>query len=290
MPQSYAGDPQYAEMQSRLAAFEARRAARRRRIFIAKMGQDGHDRGAKVIASAFADLGFDVHMGDLFETAPEVADHVGELKVDAVGVSSLAAGHKTLVPELIAELRAAGLGDVTVIVGGVIPREDYRLPARRRRRRNLRPRHQCARSRVLGAEPDRGKAEQPMIGRLNHVAIVVPDLAAAAAKLSRPARRQSSITRATCPSTASPWSSSSCANTKIELMTPLGANSPIGKFLADHPSGGMHHVCFEVADLAAGRPHAHRGRCARPRRRHSPRSARTACRCCSFIPRTSTAR
>ena len=89
------------------------------------MGQDGHDRGAKVIASAFADLGFAVHMGDLFETAPEVAAHVGELKVDAVGVSSLAAGHKTLVPELIAELQGSGLGDVTVIVGGVIPPEDY---------------------------------------------------------------------------------------------------------------------------------------------------------------------
>ena len=122
--QSYAGDPQYAEMQSRLAAF---RAANRRppALFIAKMGQDGHDRGAKVIATAFADLGFAVHMGDLFETAPEVAAHVGELAVDAVGVSSLAAGHKTLVPELIAELRAHGLGDVTVIVGGVIPPEDY---------------------------------------------------------------------------------------------------------------------------------------------------------------------
>jgi len=122
--ENYAGDPQYAAMQQRLAAFE--KAERRHpSIFIAKMGQDGHDRGAKVIASAFADLGFDVHMGDLFETAPEVAAHVGELKVDAVGVSSLAAGHRTLVPELIAELQARGLGDVTVIVGGVIPEQDY---------------------------------------------------------------------------------------------------------------------------------------------------------------------
>jgi methylmalonyl-CoA mutase len=78
-----------------------------------------------VIASAFADLGFDVHMGDLFETAPEVAGHVRELAVDAVGVSSLAAGHKTLVPELIDVLKTQGLGDVTVFVGGVIPPEDY---------------------------------------------------------------------------------------------------------------------------------------------------------------------
>ena len=122
--QSYEGDPQYAQMQSRLAAFAAREK-RPPALFIAKMGQDGHDRGAKVIATAFADLGFTVHMGDLFETAPEVAAHVAALKVDAVGVSSLAAGHKTLVPELIAELRGNGLGDVTVIVGGVIPPEDY---------------------------------------------------------------------------------------------------------------------------------------------------------------------
>ena len=81
--------------------------------------------GAKVIASAFADLGFEVHMGDLFETSTEVAEHVAVLNVDAVGVSSLAAGHKTLVPELIFELQQRGLGDVTVIVGGVIPEQDY---------------------------------------------------------------------------------------------------------------------------------------------------------------------
>jgi methylmalonyl-CoA mutase len=123
---SYEGDPQYAQMQNRLAAFCARQG-RPPALFIAKMGQDGHDRGAKVIATAFADLGFVVHMGDLFDTAPEVARHVADLAVDAVGVSSLAAGHKTLVPELIAELRASDLGDVTVIVGGVIPPEDYRF-------------------------------------------------------------------------------------------------------------------------------------------------------------------
>ena len=122
--ESYVGDPQYAAVQARLGAFRARHD-RPPSLFIAKMGQDGHDRGAKVIASAFADLGFDVHMGDLFETAPEVATHVAEMRVDAVGVSSLAAGHKTLVPELIAELRARGLGEVTVIVGGVIPEQDY---------------------------------------------------------------------------------------------------------------------------------------------------------------------
>jgi methylmalonyl-CoA mutase len=121
---TYAGDPQYAELQKRIGAFE-RAEHRPPAIFIAKMGQDGHDRGAKIIATAFADLGFVVHMGDLFETAPEVADHVAQLKVDAVGVSSLAAGHKTLVPELIGELQGRGLGDITVIVGGVIPEQDY---------------------------------------------------------------------------------------------------------------------------------------------------------------------
>ncbi|HTM77685.1 MAG TPA: methylmalonyl-CoA mutase family protein, partial [Devosia sp.] len=121
---SYAGDAEYAAIAAHIARFKAARD-RAPSIFIAKMGQDGHDRGAKVIASAFADLGFAVHLGQLFETAPEVAAHVDELGVDAVGVSSLAAGHKTLVPELLDALRDRDLGDVTVIVGGVIPEQDY---------------------------------------------------------------------------------------------------------------------------------------------------------------------
>jgi methylmalonyl-CoA mutase len=122
--QGYGDDPEFAAISSRIDAFKAARG-RAPSIFIAKMGQDGHDRGAKIIASAFADLGFAVHMGDLFETAGEVAAHVAELHVDAVGVSSLAAGHKTLVPELIEALQTRELGDVTVIVGGVIPEQDY---------------------------------------------------------------------------------------------------------------------------------------------------------------------
>ncbi|MBJ3785968.1 methylmalonyl-CoA mutase [Devosia sediminis] len=120
----YGDDPQLASVVDRISAFKAARG-RAPSIFIAKMGQDGHDRGAKIIASAFADLGFVVHMGDLFETAPEVAAHADTFKVDAVGVSSLAAGHKTLVPELIAALRDRDLGEVTVVVGGVIPEPDY---------------------------------------------------------------------------------------------------------------------------------------------------------------------
>ncbi|QYO77170.1 methylmalonyl-CoA mutase [Devosia salina] len=120
----YGEDPQLKSVADRVHAFKAARG-RAPSIFIAKMGQDGHDRGAKIIASAFADLGFAVHMGDLFETAPEVAAHADDLGVDAVGVSSLAAGHKTLVPELIAALRDRGLGEVTVVVGGVIPEPDY---------------------------------------------------------------------------------------------------------------------------------------------------------------------
>ncbi|KKC37959.1 methylmalonyl-CoA mutase [Devosia epidermidihirudinis] len=120
----YGDDPEFSAIVDRIETFKTARG-RAPSIFIAKMGQDGHDRGAKVIASAFADLGFKVHMGDLFETAPEVASHVDELKVDAVGVSSLAAGHKTLVPELIEALKLRDLGDVTVIVGGVIPEQDY---------------------------------------------------------------------------------------------------------------------------------------------------------------------
>ena len=98
---------------------------RRPRVLVAKMGQDGHDRGAKVIAAALADIGFDVDMGPLFQTPREVARFAVEGDVHAVGVSSLAAGHKTLVPQLIDELRKLGREDILVIVGGVIPPQDY---------------------------------------------------------------------------------------------------------------------------------------------------------------------
>jgi methylmalonyl-CoA mutase len=98
---------------------------RRPRILVAKMGQDGHDRGAKVIATAFADIGFDVDIGPLFQTPCEVARHAVENDVHVAGVSSLAAGHKTLVPQLIEELRKLGRDDILVVVGGVIPPQDY---------------------------------------------------------------------------------------------------------------------------------------------------------------------
>jgi methylmalonyl-CoA mutase len=98
---------------------------RRPRVMIAKLGQDGHDRGAKVVATAFADLGFDVDIGPLFQTAEECARHAIENDVHAVGVSTLAAGHKTLVPAIIESLRAQGGGDIIVFVGGVIPQQDY---------------------------------------------------------------------------------------------------------------------------------------------------------------------
>jgi methylmalonyl-CoA mutase cobalamin-binding domain/chain len=98
---------------------------RRPRIMVAKMGQDGHDRGSKVIATSFADLGFDVDIGPLFQTPAEVAMQAAENDVHVVGVSSLAAGHKTLVPQLIEELRKLDRGDIMVIVGGVIPAQDY---------------------------------------------------------------------------------------------------------------------------------------------------------------------
>jgi methylmalonyl-CoA mutase len=100
---------------------------RRPRVMIAKLGQDGHDRGAKVVATAYADLGFDVDMGVLFQTPGECARQAIENDVHAVGVSTLAAGHKTLVPEIIAELRRQGGEDIVVFVGGVIPRQDYQF-------------------------------------------------------------------------------------------------------------------------------------------------------------------
>ena len=95
------------------------------RMLVVKMGQDGHDRGAKVIATAFADLGFDVDVGPMFQTPEEAAQQAIENDVHIVGVSSQAAGHKTLVPQLIASLREQGAEEIIVICGGVIPPKDY---------------------------------------------------------------------------------------------------------------------------------------------------------------------
>ena len=104
--------------------FEAKEG-RRPRIMVAKMGQDGHDRGAKVISTAFADLGFDVDIGPLFQTPEETARQAVENDVHVVGMSSLAGGHKTLLPRLIEELAKLGREDIMVVVGGVVPAQDY---------------------------------------------------------------------------------------------------------------------------------------------------------------------
>ncbi|MDE2094148.1 MAG: methylmalonyl-CoA mutase [Burkholderiales bacterium] len=112
------------QLKAEIDAF-AQAQGRRPRVMIAKLGQDGHDRGAKVVATAFADLGFDVDIGPLFQTAEECARQAIENDVHAVGVSTLAAGHKTLVPAIIESLKAQGAGDIVVFVGGVIPRQDY---------------------------------------------------------------------------------------------------------------------------------------------------------------------
>ncbi len=117
-------DPQF-QKAAQLANEFATKAGRRPRIMVAKMGQDGHDRGAKVIATSFADLGFDVDMGPLFQTPEEVANQAIENDVHIVGASSLAAGHKTLVPELIQILKDKGRPDIMVVAGGVIPEQDY---------------------------------------------------------------------------------------------------------------------------------------------------------------------
>jgi methylmalonyl-CoA mutase len=111
------------EMADKFAELDGRRP----RIMVAKMGQDGHDRGAKIIATSFADLGFDVDIGPLFQTPEETARQAAENDVHIVGISSLAAGHKTLVPQLISELKKIGREDIIVIVGGVIPHQDYQF-------------------------------------------------------------------------------------------------------------------------------------------------------------------
>lgn len=117
-------DPNFAEA-VRLVEEFAKKEGRQPRVMIAKMGQDGHDRGAKVVATGYADVGFDVDMGPLFQTPAEAARDAVENDVNVLGVSSLAAGHKTLVPQVIAELKKLGREDIIVIAGGVIPAQDY---------------------------------------------------------------------------------------------------------------------------------------------------------------------
>ena len=117
---AYAGDPEYSNLQKRIEQME-----RRPHVFVAKVGQDGHDRGAKVIATAFSDLGFTVDLSEMFETPEEIAKKAIKLGVDVVGISSLAAGHKTLIPEIIEHLKTQGRLDIIVISGGVIPEKDY---------------------------------------------------------------------------------------------------------------------------------------------------------------------
>jgi methylmalonyl-CoA mutase len=121
---AYDGDEGFAKIQSDVEAF-AEEEGRRPRMLVVKMGQDGHDRGAKVIATAFADIGFDVDVGPLFQTPEEAAQDAIDNDVHVIGISSQAAGHKTLAPKLIEALKAEGAGDIIVICGGVIPHQDY---------------------------------------------------------------------------------------------------------------------------------------------------------------------
>jgi methylmalonyl-CoA mutase len=121
---AYESREDWTTLQADISTF-AESHGRRPRVMIAKLGQDGHDRGAKVVASAFADLGFDVDIGPLFQTPEECARQAIENDVHAVGVSTLAAGHKTLVPEIIRALREQGSPEIIVFVGGVVPQQDY---------------------------------------------------------------------------------------------------------------------------------------------------------------------
>jgi methylmalonyl-CoA mutase len=122
----YKSDDDFKSARELVAKF-AEKEGRQPRIMIAKMGQDGHDRGAKVVSSGYADIGFDVDIGPLFQTPAETARQAVENDVHVLGVSSLAAGHKTLVPLVINELKNLGREDILVIVGGVIPAQDYQF-------------------------------------------------------------------------------------------------------------------------------------------------------------------
>jgi methylmalonyl-CoA mutase len=120
----YRDEDEFARVNQSVEAF-ATETGRRPRMLVVKLGQDGHDRGMKVIATSFADLGFDVDIGPLFQTPAEAAQQAIDNDVHVVGVSSQAAGHKTLVPELVHALRKAGAGEIAVVVGGIIPPQDY---------------------------------------------------------------------------------------------------------------------------------------------------------------------
>ncbi|WP_182419829.1 methylmalonyl-CoA mutase [Bartonella sp. HY038] len=121
---AYKNEPEYQHLQRRMGEI-ASKIGQKPRIMVAKLGQDGHDRGAKIIASAFGDIGFEVIAGPLFQTPDEAADMAIAKKVQLIGVSSLAAGHKTLLPQLVEELKKRGSSDIIVVCGGVVPRQDY---------------------------------------------------------------------------------------------------------------------------------------------------------------------
>ena len=123
---AYEGDTGFAAIQTSVEDF-AKSEGRRPRMLVVKMGQDGHDRGAKVIATAFADIGFDVDVGPLFQTPAEAAQDAVDNDVHVIGISSQAAGHKTLAPQLVQALSDAGAEDIIVICGGVIPQQDYQF-------------------------------------------------------------------------------------------------------------------------------------------------------------------
>lgn len=122
----YDGDPEYENLKKKISDITTQRD-KQPHILVAKMGQDGHDRGAKIISTAFADMGFEVELSDMFETPVEIADKAVSSKVDVIGVSSLAAGHKTLIPELIQMLKDRNADDIIVVCGGVIPEQDYQM-------------------------------------------------------------------------------------------------------------------------------------------------------------------
>ena len=121
---AYKDDENFAKIRGQVSAF-AEEEGRRPRMLVVKMGQDGHDRGAKVIATAFADIGFDIDVGTLFQTPGEAARQAIENDVHVIGVSSQAAGHKTLVPDLIKQLNLQGANDILIVCGGVIPTQDH---------------------------------------------------------------------------------------------------------------------------------------------------------------------
>ena len=260
---AYEDDEEFARIRKEVDEF-AKEEGRRPRILVAKLGQDGHDRGAKVIATAFADLGFDVDIGPLFQTPEEAANDAIENDVHVVGVSSQAAGHKTLVPQLIEALRAQGARDVVVVVGGVIPANDYQFLYDAGVQRDLRSRQQHLPRRVgdpgVGAGAPRRRCRRRLTSRARS-ATATGARWPARSRWSSPRAPITATTRSRCSTRSSPRratrsASASAARRARASRRSSRRSAPISStpVIASRCSRSTRRACAAAARSSATRP------------------------------------